>query len=393
MSDSSIVRTGLQRLVAGDAGGHLRSARLGLILHPASVMPDLSLAVDALRESGFRLEALFGPQHGARGEKQDNMIESDSYTDARSGLPVHSLYGEVRKPAAAMLDGLDVLLFDLQDVGVRVYTFVWTMALAMEACAEAGVRFVVLDRPNPVGGIVLEGPVLRPGYESFVGLHPIPLRHGLTAGELALWLNDVRGIGCELEVVSTEGWRRDMRWEDTGLPYVLPGPNLPTPASCDVYPGMVLVEGTNLSEGRGTTRPFELVGAPFLDPERFAQAVAPEHLLGVRLRPCWFEPTFQKHEGVLCGGVQLHVTDRAAFRPVTTAVALLKAAKEQAPDAFSWNPPPYEYEEVLMPIDVLWGHDGLRKGLDAGASVEELLGDAEEECAEFLAATGPYRLY
>ncbi|MCH7639501.1 MAG: DUF1343 domain-containing protein [Bacteroidetes bacterium] len=393
MSDSSIVRTGLQRLVLGDAGDHLRNARSGLILHPASVALDLSLAVDALRESGFRLEALFGPQHGARGEKQDNMIESDSYTDARSGLPVHSLYGEVRKPTAVMLDGLEVLLFDLQDVGVRVYTFVWTMALAMEACAEAEVRFVVLDRPNPVGGSVLEGPVLRPGYESFVGLHPIPLRHGLTAGELALWLNDVRGIGCELEVIPMEGWRRDMLWEDTGLPYVLPSPNLPTPVSCDVYPGMVLIEGTNLSEGRGTTRPFELVGAPYLDPERLAQAVAPEHLLGARLRPCWFEPTFQKHEGLLCGGVQLHVTDRAAFRPVTTAVALLKAAKEQTPDAFSWRPPPYEYEERLMPIDILWGHDGLRKGLDAGVSMEELLGDAEVECAEFLAATRPHRLY
>ncbi len=393
MSDSSIVRTGLQRLIAADAGGHLRNARSGLILHPASVMPDLSLAVDALLESGFRLEALFGPQHGARGEKQDNMIESDSYTDARTGLPVYSLYGEVRKPTSAMLDGLEVLLFDLQDVGVRVYTFVWTMALAMEACAEAEVRFVVLDRPNPVGGSVLEGPVLRPGYESFVGLHPIPLRHGLTVGELALWINDVRGIGCELEVIQMEGWRRDMRWEDTGLPFVLPSPNLPTPASCDVYPGMVLFEGTNLSEGRGTTRPFELVGAPYLNPERFARAVAPEHLPGVRLRPCWFEPTFQKHKGVRCGGVQLHVTDRAAFRPVTTAVALLKAAKEQAPDAFNWRPPPYEYEEVLMPIDILWGHDGLRKGLHVGASVEELLGDAEGECAEFLTSARPYRLY
>jgi len=235
--------------------------------------------------------------------------------------------------------------------------------------------------------------VLRPGYESFVGLHPIPLRHGLTAGELALWLNDVREIGCELEVIPMEGWRRDMCWADTGLPYVFPSPNLPTPASCDVYPGMVLFEGTNLSEGRGTTRPFELVGAPYLNPERIARAVAPEHLPGVRLRPCWFEPTFQKHKGVRCGGVQLHVTDRAAFRPVTTAVALLKAAKEQAPDAFNWRPPPYEYEEVLMPIDVLWGHDGLRKGLDVGASVEELLGDAEEECAEFLTSARPYRLY
>lgn len=393
MSLSPVVQTGLQRLVAGDVGDHLRNARSGLIQHPASVMPDLSLAVDALRKTGFRLEALFGPQHGARGEKQDNMIESDSYTDPRSGLPVHSLYGDVRKPTSAMLDGLDVLLFDLQDVGVRVYTFVWTMALAMEACAEAGVRFVVLDRPNPVGGTVLEGPVLRPGYESFVGLHPIPLRHGLTAGELAIWLNDVRGIGCELEVISMEGWARNMRWEDMGLPYVFPSPNLPTPDSCDVYPGMVLLEGTNLSEGRGTTRPFELVGAPFLDPELLVQAISPEHLAGVRLRPCWFEPTFQKHAGFICGGVQLHVTDSRAVRSVTTAVALIGAAREQAPDAFAWRSPPYEYEERLVPIDILWGHDGLRKGMDDGASIEELMGDAEAECAEFRTASRPHRLY
>ncbi len=393
MSDSPIVQTGLQRLITGDAGERFRDARSGLILHPASVTQDLTLAVDALKASGFDLQALFGPQHGARGEKQDNMIESDFYVDPQSGLPVHSLYGDVRKPTQAMLEGLEVLFFDLQDVGVRVYTFVWTMALAMEACAEAGVRFVVLDRPNPVGGCVLEGSVIRPGYESFVGLHPIPLRHGLTAGELALWLNDVCGIGCELEVIPMKGWLRDMHWEDTGLPFVLPSPNLPTPASCDVYPGMVLFEGTNLSEGRGTTKPFELVGAPYLDPDELAAAVAPEHLAGVRLRPCWFEPTFQKHAGELCGGVQLHVTDREALRSVTTAVALLKAARDQAPDSFDWRRPPYEYEARLMPIDILWGHGDLRNGVDDGASVDELLGDAGKECDEFFAATRPYCPY
>ncbi len=362
-------------------------------MHPASVTPDLTLAVDALRESGFRLGALFGPQHGARGEKQDNMIESDFYVDAQSGLPVHSLYGEVRKPTPAMLEGLEVLFFDLQDVGVRVYTFVWTMALAMEACAEAGVRFVVLDRPNPVGGNVVEGAVLRTGYESFVGLHPIPLRHGLTAGELAMWLNDVRGIGCELEVIPMEGWRRQMLWEDTGLPFVLPSPNLPTTTSCDVYPGTVLFEGTNLSEGRGTTRPFELIGAPYIDPDSLAKAVAPEHLRGARLRPCWFEPTFQKYQGEICGGVQIHITDRGVFRPVTTAVALMKAAKEQAPDAFGWRHPPYEYEGRLMPIDILWGHNALRFAIDADAQVEEVFVDAGKECAEFAVGARAYLLY
>ena len=378
---TSIVRTGLDRLVAGDAGGHLKAPAAGLVMHPASVTAGLAPAVDALLDRGFHLRALFGPQHGARGEKQDNMIESEHNADPRTGLPVHSLYSEVRKPTPEMLQGLEVLLFDLQDVGVRVYTFVWTMALAMEACAEAGVRFVVLDRPNPVGGLVTEGAVLRPGFESFVGLHPIPLRHGLTAGELARWLNDVRGIGCDLEVIPMDGWRREMFWEDTGLPYVLPSPNLPTPDSCVVYPGMGLVEGTNLSEGRGTTKPFEFVGAPYVDPHALVEAIDPEDRAGATLRPCFFEPTFQKHKGVLCGGVQIHVHDRAGFRSVRTAVALFRALRDQAPKEFAWRSPPYEYEERLMPIDILWGHDGLREGLEAGVSATEIVegGDAERE--------------
>jgi len=362
-------------------------------MHPASVTADLVPSVDALLGAGFHLRSLFGPQHGARGEKQDNMIESEHYADPRTGLPVHSLYSEVRKPTPEMLAGLDVLLFDLQDVGVRVYTFMWTMALAMEACAEAGVRFVVLDRPNPVGGLVLEGPVLRVGFESFVGLHPIPLRHGFTMGELARWLNTVRGIGCDLEVVPMDGWRRDMSWAETGLPFVVPSPNLPTPDSCAVYPGMVLVEGTRLSEGRGTTKPFELVGAPGVDPYAVAEAVAPEDLAGARLRPCWFEPTFQKHAGRVCGGVQIHVTDPGSFHPVRTAVALFRAMKDRAPDAFGWRPPPYEYEERLMPIDILWGHSGLREGIDGGASVADILRGLDGECAAFTAEAGAFLLY
>jgi len=393
MTPRPFVRTGLDRVVAGDAGAHLRDASAGLIMHPASVTAGLVPAVDALLGAGFHLRSLFGPQHGARGEKQDNMIESDHYADPRTGLPVHSLYSEVRKPTPEMLDGLEVVLYDLQDVGVRVYTFVWTMALAMEACAEAGVRFVVLDRPNPVGGLVLEGTVLKPGFESFVGLHPIPLRHGFTAGELARWLVAERGIACELEVVPMDGWSREMTWADTRLPYVLPSPNLPTPASCAVYPGMVLVEGTNLSEGRGTTKPFELVGAPYLDPWALAEAVAPEDVAGARLRPCFFEPTFQKHAGALCGGVQIHVEDPAVFRSVRTAVALFRAMEDQAPDGFGWRPPPYEYEERLMPIDILWGHAGLREGIDGGASVSEILRGCEEECAAFRRETEKLLLY
>lgn len=371
----------------------LSDARAGLVVHPASVCSDLTFSTDYLVEAGFRIEALFGPQHGARGEKQDNMIESDSYVDPVSGLPVHSLYGEVRKPSPEMLEGLDVVLFDLQDVGVRVYTFVWTMALAMEACAEAGIPLVVLDRPNPVGGVTREGQVLRPGYESFVGLHPVPLRHGLTAGELARWLNSVRGIGCDLDVVPCDGWRRTMSWSETGLPWVQPSPNLPTPDSCDVYPGMVLLEGTNLSEGRGTTRPFELFGAPWIDPHAFAAEVSGELGPGVTLRPGYFEPTFQKHAGVMCGGGQLHVTDRDALRSVRTAVALLAACRRIAPDDFAWRDPPYEYEERLLPIDILWGSDRLRMAVDEGASVDAIMREAEDDLDAFETSVEPFLLY
>jgi uncharacterized protein YbbC (DUF1343 family) len=321
------------------------------------------------------------------------MIESDYFVDARTGLPVHSLYSEVRKPTAAMLKGLDALLFDLQDVGVRVYTYSWTMALAMEACREAGLRFVVLDRPNPIGGHIIEGPLLRPGFESFVGLHPVPLRHGLTAGELAGWLNTERSIGCELEVVTCDGWRRSLWGDETGLPWVLPSPNLPTLASCSAYPGMVLLEGTNLSEGRGTTRPFEIFGAPYLEPHALTDALEARRLPGVRFRPCWFEPTFQKYAAALCGGAQLHVTDRERFRPVQTAVAILRTARDQASDRFRWRDPPYEYEIDKMPIDILWGSDALRLGIDAGSGVDEILAGAEDELSVWEQETAAYRLY
>ena len=309
-----MIMTGLDNLLAGREP-ELRSVPLGLIAHPASVTRDLVPAAQALLGAGFDLRALFGPQHGALGEKQDNMIESDHFTDGNTGLPVHSLYSDTRKPTPDMLDGLGAVLFDLQDVGVKVYTFTWTMALAMEACGQAGVRFVVLDRPNPVGGVLREGPILEPGFESFVGLHPIPLRHGMTLGEIARWLRSERGIDCELEVVPCGDLGREEWWNETGLPWVQPSPNLPTLDSCTVYPGMVLMEGTNLSEGRGTTRPFELFGAPYLDAHVLSSALNARGLEGVSFRPCTFEPTFQKHAGLICGGAQLHVTDRNAFPP------------------------------------------------------------------------------
>lgn len=390
------VRTGLARVLE-DPPPALRGARVGLLAHPASVTSDLRHAADVVAASeAWTLGALFGPQHGIRGEKQDNMVESESFVDPRLDLPVHSLYGEVREPTQEMLRGLDVLLIDLQDVGVRVYTFVWTLCLAMKACREAGVAVVVLDRPNPIGGHLREGPMLREGFESFVGLHRVPLRHGLTIGELARLANAEFGIGCELEVVACEGWRRSLWHDETGLPWVLPSPNLPTLDSCIPYPGTVLLEGTSMSEGRGTTRPFELIGAPGLDPEAFVAAMESRRIAGCVLRPAWFEPTFQKHAGRLCGGVQLHVVDRERFRPVRTTVAALAAAREvggTGPDGLAWKPPPYEYEEDLPPIDILWGSPALRLGIDEGLAVEEILSEEAEELRAFERLACPHLLY
>lgn len=386
------VRTGLTQFLGG-ARPELRGSKLGLIAHPASVTPELTAAADAIRGVGFNLVALFGPQHGALGEKQDNMIESASFTDPRTDTLVHSLYGDVRKPTPEMLDGLEVVLFDLQDVGVRIYTFIWTMTLAMEACRDAGVRFVVLDRPNPITGSMREGPILHPGFESFVGLHPLPLRHGLTAGEIARLANDRFGIGCELDVIPCEGWSRSDWFDDTGLPFVYPSPNIPTFDTCTVYPGMVLLEGTNLSEGRGTTRPFELFGAPFLDSHQLTSALDRLALPGVAFRPCHFEPTFNKFAGEVCGGAQLHVLDRRTFRPVETAVSVLHAVRQLAPDNFAWSPPPYEYETERMPIDILWGSDELRTSMDNDASSGEIMQGTDVELVEFSELVEPYMLY
>jgi len=386
------VRTGLGALLSG-ARPDLREARLGLIAHPASVTEDFTASADALKAAGYDLRALFGPQHGMRGEKQDNMIESEPYLDPRLGIPVHSLYGEVRKPTAEMLAGLDAMLFDLQDVGVRVYTFVWTMTLAMEACRDAGVKFVVLDRPNPINGICREGSTLQPGYESFVGLHPLPLRHGLTVGEIAKLANEEFGIGCELDVIPCADWKRSDWFDDTGLPFVMPSPNLPTLESCVVYPGMVLLEGTNLSEGRGTTRPFEMFGAPYLESQILVDRLSSLSLPGVKFRQCYFEPTFQKFAEKMCGGAQLHVSDRSVFRPVETAVSILSTVRELAPEDFGWRPPPYEYENEKMPIDILWGSDALRSTVDSGSSADELVRQSEPGLVEFESFVEPSLLY
>jgi len=342
----------------------MRGRRIGLLAHQASVDRRLAHAADLLGDlRGVKLAALLAPEHGLWGAPQDHALVAGT-RDAATGLPVWSLYGERREPTVAMLRGLDVLVVDLQDVGSRYYTYNWTMALAMRVCASVGVRVVVLDRPNPLGGVVVEGNVGDPAFASFVGLYPLAVRHGMTIGELASYLNREHAIGADLTVVPMTGWRRWMLWEDTGLPWVAPSPNMPTPDTARVYPGGCLIEGTNLSEGRGTTRPFEWIGAPYLDAHRYAAALERLRLPGVRFRPARFLPTFQKWAGRLCGGVQVHVTDRARFKPFLTGLAEIAVARRLAPRQFAWRRPPYEFEKRLLPIDILCGTDGVRKAIE-----------------------------
>ncbi len=364
------VQLGCERLLDSRA---LDGKRVGLVCNPASV--DARLRHVADRFAGHPqapLAALFGPQHGFRSDVQDNMIETRHGQDEVRRVPVYSLYSETREPTAAMLAGLDALVIDLQDVGSRIYTFIYTMANCLIAARKHGVKAIVCDRPNPIGGLGIEGPMLVPGYESFVGQYRIPMRHGMTIGELARLFNGEFGIGAELEVVAMEGWRRDMFFDATGLPWVMPSPNMPTLDTAVVYPGAVLFEGTNVSEGRGTTRPFEIVGAPWVMAERFAEAMNRAGLAGVMFRPVVFEPTFQKHARTACGGCQMHVIDRTAFRPVESGVALLAAFRAADSNRFRWREPPYEYEAEKMPIDILAGSSELREQIEAGVSSSEI---------------------
>jgi uncharacterized protein YbbC (DUF1343 family) len=382
---------GSTRLVAS---GRLRGLRVGVVANPASVDASLVHVVDQVRRAdGVTLAAIFGPQHGFRSDLQDNMIETPHARDATRCVPVYSLYSETREPTADMLRGLDVLVIDLQDIGARIYTFIYTMANCLRACARHGVPVIVCDRPNPIGGTAVEGETLDPAYVSFVGQFPIPMRHGLTIGELARLFNHGFGLGADLEVVPMEGWRRADYADDCGAPWVMPSPNIPTLDSAIVYPGAVLLEGTLASEGRGTTRPFELVGAPWVEAERFVDRLHAHGLPGVVFRPVVFEPTFQKHRGVTCGGCQVHVTDRATFLPVLTGVALIEELRRANPDSFAWRPPPYEYEERLMPIDILAGSARLREAIDVGATAEDIAGGWRADEAAFVKRRAPYLLY
>jgi len=387
------VQTGLARLVSE---GHpaLVGKRVGLVCNATSVDAELRHAIDLLGNV-HRLVALFGPEHGVRGDAQD-MIGVDSTSDRVTGLPVHSLYGKTAEslaPTSEMLADLDVVIFDIQDVGSRYYTFVWTMVLVMRACAKAGKQFVVLDRPNPIGGARVEGSAIEPGFESFVGLVSCPNRHGMTPGEIARWRHHVEQLDLELTVIAMRGWQRAMGFGDTGLPWVLPSPNMPTVDTALVYPGMCLIEGTELSEGRGTTRPFEVVGAPHLDGQRLGAQLAAMQLAGVRFRPLTFTPQFQKHAGIACGGVQLHITDTAAFRPYRTGVAVVKAARDQDPARFAWRSKAYEFVDAIPAIDLLAGTAALRAGIDGGASLDDLARNWPRDEAAFCHERSGYLLY
>jgi len=376
------------------ASSRLKGARIGVVCNHASVDRGFVHVLDRVAAtSGVTLAAIFGPQHGFRSDVQDNMVETPHVDDPGRRVPIYSLYSETREPTAAMLEGIDALVIDLQDIGARIYTYIYTMANCLRAGAKHGVPIIVCDRPNPIGGIDVEGASLVPGFESFVGQFPIPMRHGMTIGELARLFNEHFGIGATLEVIRMEGWQREMYADATELPWVMPSPNMPTLDTAIVYPGTVLFEGIMLSEGRGTTRPFELVGAPWIEAERFAREMNALHLPGAVFRPAVFEPTFQKHAKQACGGCQIHVTDRAAFKPVLTGVALIALFNETNPSKFAWRQPPYEYEHDKMPIDILAGSAKLRQEIESGMSGAAIAAGWADDENEFKKVRAKYMLY
>jgi len=387
------VITGLERvlrepyLLADDG-------RLGLLYNQASIDSRYRPSPDLIHHAfPGRLEALFGPQHGVAGTEQDNMIETSHSMHPRLGLPIFSLYSDSRKPTADMLEGLDTILVDLQDVGTRVYTFATTVLELMTVCAASGRKVKILDRPNPINGVDVEGNLLKPELASFVGPYPIPMRHGLTLGELMMLYNDIYGLGCPLEVIRMSGWRRQLYFEDTGLPWVMPSPNMPCVQTAVVYPGQVVFEGTTLSEGRGTTRPFEIFGAPYLEPDRLRNFIAAPAVAGAVLREVSFNPVFNKHGGRVCRGFQLHVVDRDAFRPYRASLAIVSALLRCHPESFGWSSPPYEYVTDRLPIDVITGDSRIRRDLESNRSVLDMEQEWQQELSQFKQLRSRFLLY
>ncbi len=366
-----MTRTGLDRLIT-ERFQSLKGQRIALLCNQASVASDRRHVIDHFQQAQIDIQCVLGPQHGIWGHTQDNMVEWEGGYDQRTGQKFYSLYGKHREPSDEMLEKVDRLVVDLQDVGARYYTFIWSLALCMKACQRNGVPITVLDRPNPIGGMQAEGPILDPSFASFVGLHPLPIRHGLTIGEIAMHSKKNHYPNCELEVVKLEGWNRNQYFDETGLPWVMPSPNMPTLDTAIVYPGQCLLEGTNLSEGRGTTRPFETFGAPFIDAWKLCDALNDQKLGGAYFRPIQFQPTFQKFAGEVCQGAFIHVTDRETFRPVITTVAILQTIKNLWPNQFAWRQPPYEYEDTLLPIDIIAGTDRLRHFIENSSPLTEI---------------------
>lgn len=388
-----MLQVGLEKLVL-DASMTFSEQRIGYLSNQASTTRDFVHGRLVLQQKyGRRLTCLFSPQHGFFSEKQDNMIESGHSVDAVTGLPILSLYGDHRRPTADMFEQLDVLLIDLIDVGTRVYTFLYTMAYCLEVAQQLGKKVVVLDRPNPVGGELVEGNLLQSDCSSFVGLYPLPMRHGMTFGELALYINKEFSIGADLEVIAMKGWRRSMLFRETGFPWVSPSPNMPTPETALVYPGQVLWEGTNVSEGRGTTLPFEYVGAPCWRHEPMLQMLEKTELPGCFLRPVVFEPTSGKWMGHSCYGFQVHVSDPLSFRPYRTSLALLQAAMLLYPDQFKYKDPPYEYEFERLPMDLILGDKDVRNLLEQGRPIVEIEESWQQQLDNFNQKRQLYFLY
>lgn len=393
MQTKQPVFTGLENLCQNPTSG-LEGSRIGLLCNPASVDRQYRHARDLInRIFPGQLRALYSPQHGFHGSKQDNMIESADGIDPVLRIPIFSLYSSTRIPNREMLAPIDVLLVDLQDVGTRVYTFIYTLSYCMEAAKVQDKKVVVLDRPNPVSGAVVEGNCVAADCTSFVGRFPIPMRHGLTIGELALLFNRQYGIDCDLEVIPMRNWRRSMYHTDTGLPWVPPSPNLPTPVSALVYPGQVIWEGTNVSEGRGTTQPFEIFGAPFIDVERLSAELTAQEYLGAILRPTMFEPTFNKWAGHPCTGYQIHVTDTDAYLPYKTSLRLLQAVFQLCKGDFQWKSPPYEYEFERLPIDLIIGDRDVRQKIENGDDIDNIASHWLKALDDFVSQSRKYHLY
>jgi uncharacterized protein YbbC (DUF1343 family) len=387
------VQTGIERFIE-NPHRWVSEDRLGLLCNSASVDHRFCHVRMRIHQAlPQRLQALYSPQHGFFAEKQDNMVESGDRLDPVLRIPIFSLYGKTRIPTPPMLEPIDALLVDLQDVGTRVYTFGWTLSYCLEAAKKKGIRVVVLDRPNPINGIDVEGNCLAADATSFVGRYPIPMRHGLTLGELAILFNEYFEIGCNLQVVPMQGWERKMLFPDTGLPWVAPSPNMPTPVSALLYPGQVLWEGTNISEGRGTTQPFELFGAPYLDAEKILMQLCGNLLGGVVLRPLVFEPTSNKWQGIPCNGFQLHVTDPLVYRPYRTALHILATIMFHHSDQFAWKTPPYEYEFKRLPIDLIIGDHRIRRRLENFESIESIEASWQEDLNQFKMIRREFQLY